>query len=74
MTAPATTRTYAVTGMTCRHCVASVREEVEELPGVTAVDVDLDCGRLTVTGTDVRDAAVADAVAQAGYALREATP
>ena len=32
------TSTYAVTGMTCDHCVRSVTEEVSEVPGVTAVD------------------------------------
>jgi copper chaperone CopZ len=39
------TRTYAVEGMTCDHCVASVREEVGEVAGVAAVDVDLSTGR-----------------------------
>lgn len=62
-----TTRTYTVTGMTCGHCVASVREEVGELPGVAAVDVDLVSGRLEVTGSNVDDAAVRAAVAEAGY-------
>jgi copper chaperone CopZ len=53
--------------MTCDHCVLSVREEVAEIPGITAVDVDLASGRLTVTGEDVRDEAVRAAVAEAGY-------
>lgn len=57
---------YTVTGMTCAHCVLSVQEEVGELPGVTAVDVDLESGRLRVTG-DVTDGQVAAAVAEAGY-------
>ncbi len=60
-------RTYAVTGMTCQHCVMSVTEEVAEVAGVTGVDVDLASGRLTVTGAGVDDAAVRDAVAEAGY-------
>ena len=34
-----TTSTYTVTGMTCGHCVASVREEIGEIPGVNNVDV-----------------------------------
>jgi len=59
--------TYSVSGMTCAHCVISVREEVAEIPGVTAVDVDLASGRLTVSGDDVRDEAVRAAVAEAGY-------
>jgi copper chaperone CopZ len=34
------TTTWTVTGMTCGHCVASVTEELSELPGVERVDVD----------------------------------
>jgi copper chaperone len=63
------TATYAVQGMTCEHCVASVREEVAEVPGVTAVDVDLATGRLTVAGEGVPEDAVREAVAAAGYVL-----
>ena len=44
-----TTQTYTVTGMTCDHCVASVTEEVQEIPGVENVDVVLETGSLTVT-------------------------
>jgi len=61
------TFTYSISGMTCDHCVMSVREEVAEVPGVTAVDVDLASGLLTVTGDDIRDEAVTAAVADAGY-------
>ena len=61
------TTTYTVAGMTCSHCVASVSEEVAEVTGVDAVDVDLASGRLAVTGEDVSDSAVRAAVAEAGY-------
>lgn len=62
--------TYTVTGMTCEHCVASVTEEVSELPGVTAVAVDLGTGRVDVTSEAPLDpGAVAAAVAEAGYEL-----
>jgi copper chaperone len=61
------TRDYTVQSMTCSHCVLSVREEVSEVPGVNAVDVDLASGRMTVTGQDVDDDAVRAAVADAGY-------
>jgi copper chaperone len=60
-------RVYTVQGMTCSHCVLSVREEVSEVAGVSAVDVDLASGRLTVTGADVDEQAVRAAVAEAGY-------
>ena len=62
-----TARDYRVAGMTCAHCVMSVREEVSEVDGVDAVDVDLATGRLTVTGTGFSDDAVAAAVDEAGY-------
>jgi copper chaperone CopZ len=64
-----TTSTYTVEGMTCGHCVASVREEVAEVPGVAGVEVDLASGRLNVSGDDVPDSAVKAAVEGAGYAL-----
>ena len=58
---------YTVRGMTCSHCVSSVREEVAEVDGVESVDVDLASGRLTVTGGDIDDDAIRAAVAEAGY-------
>jgi copper chaperone len=61
------TRDYTVKGMTCSHCVLSVREEVSEIPGVSGVDVDLASGSLSVTGEQVVDDAVREAVAEAGY-------
>ena len=64
-----TPRTYTVSGMTCSHCVASVREEVSEVAGVTGVDVDLGSGCVTVSGQGFSDAAVAAAVEAAGYEL-----
>ena len=36
-----TTKTYAVTGMTCEHCVNAVTTELGSLDGVSAVSVDL---------------------------------
>ena len=65
-----TTQTYTVTGMTCGHCVASVTEEIQEIPGVENVDVVLETGSLTVTSAGpVDDAAVKTAVEEAGYQL-----
>jgi len=62
------TRTYTVTGMTCGHCVSSVTEEVQEVPGVESVDIVLDTGSLTVTSSrSIDDDAVRAAVEEAGY-------
>jgi copper chaperone CopZ len=60
-------RTYTVQGMTCNHCVLSVREEVAEVPGVVEVEVELETGRLTVAGAALDDASIRAAVAEAGY-------
>ena len=67
------TSTYTVTGMTCEHCVRSVTEEVSEVPGVTAVEVDLAGGRVTVQG-DADDADVRAAVTEAGYQVVDPSP
>ena len=64
------TSTWTVTGMTCGHCVASVTEEVSELPGVESVDVVLETGSVTVTSAEPLDTdAVRAAVEEAGYQL-----
>lgn len=64
------TATYTVSGMTCGHCVASVKEEVSDIPGVTEVEVDLETGRLVVVAPEPVDSAlVRAAVDEAGYTL-----
>jgi copper chaperone len=64
------TRTYTVQGMTCGHCVASVTEEVQEIPGVQDVDVVLETGAVTITSSQgLDDDAVRSAVEEAGYQL-----
>lgn len=64
------TQTYQVTGMTCGHCAGAVTEELQELPGVAAVDVDLVAGgtsMVTITSDGPLDeAAVAAALDEAG--------
>ena len=69
----ATTTRWIVTGMTCGHCEAAVRDEVGRLDGVTAVEVDLvPTGSSVVTvisDTAPDEAAVRAAVDGAGYEL-----
>ena len=65
-----TSTTLNVTGMTCAHCEASVREEIGELPGVESVTADHATGEVVVTSAEPLDrSAVAAAVAEAGYEL-----
>lgn len=64
------TASYTVSGMTCGHCVASVTEEVQAIPGVQGIDVVLETGGLTITSVEPLDeATVRTAVEDAGYAL-----
>lgn len=66
------TTTVTVTGMTCGHCVASVREEVGKIPGVTDVAVDLASGRVDIDSAEPVDRArIAEAVDEAGYQLAD---
>jgi len=63
-----TTATYTVSGMTCSHCVASVRAEVGKVDGVTGVDVELATGTVTIESDGPVDPGdVSAAVEEAGY-------
>ena len=65
-----TTSTWTVTGMTCGHCVASVTEELQEVPGVEDVAVTLETGEVVVTSAEpLTREAVEAAVGEAGYQL-----
>jgi copper chaperone len=64
------TTTVTVTGMSCGHCATSIREEITEIPGVRAVDVDLAGGSVTISHDSVVEtAAIRTAVENAGYQL-----
>ena len=59
----------SINGMTCGHCVASVTEELSEVPGVLNVEVILNSGATSkatvVTNTELDDNALRDAVSEA---------
>ena len=63
----------SINGMTCGHCVASVTEELSEVPGVLKVEVILNSGATSkatvVTNTELDDNALRDAVSEAGFEL-----
>jgi copper chaperone CopZ len=64
---------YLVAGMTCGHCVSSVKEEVSAIDGVDAVEVVLKkdgASRVTVrSSASISPEKVRAAVDEAGYAL-----
>ncbi len=69
-----TTELY-VDGLTCGHCVASVTEELSDIPGVKNVEVILNSGATsrvtTVSDVVLDDEALRDAIAEAGFELKE---
>ncbi len=59
-----------VKGMSCGHCAASVTRALEELPGVSQVQVDLTSGRVSFAAdTPVPTEALAQVIKNAGYEL-----
>jgi copper chaperone len=62
-------KTYRVTGMTCAHCEASVREEVELLAGVHSATADHTAETLVVRGDQIDDTDIKAAVESVGYEL-----
>lgn len=59
--------TYSVPGVSCDHCRTAISEQVGAVAGVESVDVDLATKIVTVRGGGVSDAAVRDAIDEAGY-------
>lgn len=64
------TQTFAVTGMTCGHCASAVTSELQGLPGVTDVTVDLVAGGTSTvrvaSDAPLNEADVAAALDEAG--------
>jgi copper chaperone len=61
------TVTYSVPGIHCAHCGMSIREEVSEVGGVEAVDVDIDAKVVTIRGSELSDVRLRAAIEEAGY-------
>ncbi|MDX6658343.1 MAG: hypothetical protein QOH62_3136 [Solirubrobacteraceae bacterium] len=59
--------TYSVPGVSCEHCVIAITDEVRRIAGADTVEVDLEAKRVTVTGSGLDEAAVRDAIDEAGY-------
>ena len=62
-----------VPAMGCGHCVRAVSICIGDVPGVTAVRVDLDARTVRVSGTAAPDE-VRAAVVEAGYRVRLPPP
>jgi len=58
-----------VEGMSCGHCVMHVKSALQDVPGVTTVEVDLLKKSATVEGPALDDAKLNVAVIGAGYSI-----
>jgi uncharacterized membrane protein YraQ (UPF0718 family)/copper chaperone CopZ len=65
------TETLTITGMTCNHCVSTIRRSLLEIPGVQAVEVDLAGGRAVVSGENLDPARLRQVVQSLGYGLKD---
>ena len=61
------TVTYSVPAIHCDHCAMSIREEVSEVEGVEAIEVDLDAKVVTIRGRELSDERLRAAIEEAGY-------
>ena len=53
--------------MHCAHCEAAVSRELQRVPGVGSVHVDLEAKVVTVSGCDLEDTTLVAAIDEAGY-------
>jgi copper chaperone len=65
------TLSYTVPEMSCGHCVNAITSEVQTVTGVQGVSIDLVTKIVLVSGTELNDAAIREAIVEAGF---EATP
>jgi copper chaperone CopZ len=61
------TVSFTVPAIHCAHCGMSIREEVSEVEGVEAVDVDIDTKVVTIRGRELSDEKLRAAIHEAGY-------
>ncbi len=63
--------TLHINGMTCNHCVNSVKKSLREISNVNAVEVLLKPGSATVSGKNLKAEPLIHVVSELGYAAEE---
>ncbi len=59
--------TFEVPSMSCGHCVSAITAEVTQVHGVVDVAINLDTKAVVVSGDDLDESAIRDAIAEAGF-------
>ncbi|HBT96580.1 MAG TPA: mercury transporter [Desulfobulbaceae bacterium] len=60
--------TVTIQGMSCQHCVASVAKVLQEIDGVSEVEIDLSKGEASYAG-EVDAAVVKEAISAIGFTV-----
>ena len=58
-----------ISGMTCNHCVTSVRKELAKVPGVEIKDVQIGSALVSYDESKVSNALLRSAIEEAGFTL-----
>jgi len=58
--------TISIKGMSCPHCVASVKKALKEIPGISSVKVNLENAEASYEG-DVNAEIVKEGIARIGF-------
>jgi len=63
--------TLKIKGMSCQHCVGSVKKALEEIAGLSEVRVDLKAAKATFVNSGVDHELIKSAVKQIGFEPEE---
>lgn len=64
-----TERTYTINGMTCNHCVMSLRKELAQVEGLEVLNVGIGSATVAMDDARVSDEQLRAAVERAGFSV-----
>ena len=59
-----------IEGMSCQHCVMSVKKAVENITGVTSAEISIGNAKVTFDGSKTNRNEIAKAIEDAGYKVK----
>lgn len=60
-----------IDGMTCSHCVESVKKSIQKIKGISSVSVHLESGEIRYTGDDTMKSEIIKSIESLGYKVKE---
>lgn len=65
------TRTLKIQGMSCSHCIAALKKELEKIRGLTVDSVEIGKAVVSNSSGEMDEKALREAVEEAGFTLKE---